>query len=283
MPPWALSRMRLVAGWETWPSGKPTKRRVHSVKIIMRKLTAAGAAALVLTAALGLAACSSTPKTPPQPSASELERQSRIVSSGADQCLDEEHQKKLVQYGSDGIGYLTGSGDTGVVLMHQVESGLCQWIPNAEVLGLHGLRAFSIDVNGGSVDNAVGAVAYLRSQGVKKVYLVGASMGGTVALAAAAKTPVDGVLSLSGPANFGGVDAETAVKTLTIPVLFAAGESDQPFADSARLLYSECPSKQKRLLILPTGQHGVSLLASGMLATLDSFLADPAATVAAKD
>jgi pimeloyl-ACP methyl ester carboxylesterase len=248
----------------------------------MRRLSAAGAAALVLTAALGLAGCSST-KTPPQPSASELERQSRIISSGADQCLDDEHQKKLVAYGSDGLGYLTGSGDTGVVLMHQVDSGLCQWVPNADLLGVQGLRGFAIDVNGGSIDNAVGAVAYLRSQGVKKVYLVGASMGGTIALAAAAKTPVDAVLSLSGPANFGGVDAETAVKSLTIPVLFAAGEYDQPFADSARLLYSECPSKQKRLLILPTGQHGVSLLASGMKDTFDAFLADPVATVAAKD
>jgi pimeloyl-ACP methyl ester carboxylesterase len=241
----------------------------------MRKFLATGAAALVL------AGCS-TASTPPKPSASEVARQDRIERSGANVCLDDKHQEKLVQYDPDGIGYLTGTGDTAVVLMHQADGDLCQWTFDADILATQGIRGFAIDINGNSVDEAVGAVAYLRSQGVNKVYFVGASMGGTTALTAAAKTQVDAVMSLSGPANYGGMDAEAAVKSITVPVLFAAGETDQPFADSARLLYSECASKHKKLLILPTGQHGVALLATGMKDIYQAFLADPAAAVAAK-
>ena len=150
----------------------------------MRRLVAAAAAA-----AFVLAGCSSTAQTPPQPSASQQARQARIVRAGADECLDDEHQKKLVQYAPDGLGYLTGTGDTAVVLMHQSDGGLCQWTWYADGLTAKGMRGFAIDVKRASVDDAVGAVEYLRSQGVKTVYLVGASMGGTIALATAAKTP----------------------------------------------------------------------------------------------
>lgn len=146
---------------------------------------------------------------------------------------------------------------------------------------MRGMRGFAIDIQGSPVEAAVSAVAWLRSQGAKKVYLVGASMGGTAALSAAAKTPVDGVVSLSGPSIYGGMDAVTAVKSLTIPVLFAAGEYDGSFADSAKELYAACASKQKRLMLLPTGSHGVSLLSSGMKDAFEAFLADPAAAVAA--
>lgn len=131
------------------------------------------------------------------------------------------------------------------------------------------------------VEDTVAAVAYLRSQGAKRVILVGASMGGTTALSAAAKTPVDGVISLSGPSVYSGMDAVAAVKSLSVPVLFAAGEYDGSFGDNAKELYAACASQHKRLLLLPTGSHGVSLLSSGVKDVFDSFLTDPAATVAA--
>jgi pimeloyl-ACP methyl ester carboxylesterase len=242
----------------------------------MRKLLWAG-----LVAAQVLSGCSEGPKTPPQPSASEVARQARIASAGVD-CLSEENQKKLVQYSADGLAYATGQGDTAVVLLHQSDGGLCQWTPYADGLTAVGLRGFAVDIKGPTrVEDTVAAVEYLRSQGAKKVYLVGASMGGTTALAAAAKTTVDGVISLSAPSIYSGMDAATAVKSITVPVLFAAGEYDGSFGTDAQELYAACASKQKRLILLPSGSHGVSLLSSGMKDAFYSFLKDPAATVAA--
>lgn len=253
----------------------PTGVLGQRVNISMRKLLWAG-----LVGVLFVSGCAKGSDELRQ-SASEVARQARIASAGVD-CLSEENQKKLVQYGTDGLGYATGQGDTAVVLLHQADGGLCQWTPYADGVTVHGLRGFAIDItNPTRVEDTVAAVEYLRSQGAKKVFLVGASMGGTTALAAAAKTPVDGVVSLSGPSYYSGMDAVTAVKSLTIPVLFAAGELDGSFGDDAKELYAACASKQKRLLLLPTSSHGVSLLSSGMKDVFDAFLADPAAAVAA--
>lgn len=243
----------------------------------MRKLLYAGLVAAVL-----LSGCSSGPKEEPQPSASEVARQARIAMAGVD-CLSEENENKLVQFGEDGLGYLVGQGDTAVVLLHQADGGLCQWTPYADGLTAKGMRGFAIDIKSEPVGDTVAAVEYLRSQGAKRVFIVGASMGGTAALSAAAKTTVDGVISLSGPSYYGGMDAVTAVKSLTIPVLIAAGELDSPFGDNAKELFAACGSKQKRLIELPTASHGVSLLSSGMQPDFDAFLADPAAAVAVKD
>ena len=77
------------------------------------------------------------------------------------------------------------------------------------------------------------------------------------------------------------MDAVTAVKSVSAPVLFAAGEYDGSFGEDAKELYAACASKQKRLVLLPTGSHGVSLLSSGLKNVFDDFLADPAAAVAA--
>jgi pimeloyl-ACP methyl ester carboxylesterase len=254
----------------------PTRPAVRRVKVGMRKLLWAG-----LVGALLVSGCARGPDEPAQPAASEVARQVRIASAGVD-CVSDENQEKLVQYSADGLAYATGQGDTAVVFLHQADGGLCQWTPFADLLGVHGMRGFAIDIkNPTRVEDTVAAVEYLRSQGAKKVYLVGASMGGTTALSAAAKTPVDGVISLSGPSYYSGMDAVTAVKSLSIPVLFAAGEYDDSFADSAKELYAACASKQKRLILLSSGSHGVSLLSSGMNDAYEAFLADPAAAVAA--
>jgi MFS family permease len=60
------------------------------------------------------------------------------------------------------------------------------------------------------------------------VALVGASMGGTASLVAGATTqpPVGAVVSLSGPANFQGMDATSAVAQLARPVLYVIARGD---------------------------------------------------------
>ncbi len=96
------------------------------------------------------------------------------------------------------------------------------------------------------------------------MFVLGASMGGTAALAAAAtvKPPLAGVLSASGPASYGWVDALALVPRLTVPVLYVVGEQDAGggFLADARKLFDATASEDKRLEVLPVSNHGVSLV-----------------------
>ena len=68
----------------------------------------------------------------------------------------------------------------------------------------------------------------MRQRGKTKVFLVGASMGGIASLVAGAnvKPAVDGVVSVSAPARFLGMDAVATAPRLRVPVLYLAAEGD---------------------------------------------------------
>lgn len=170
---------------------------------------------------------------------------------------------------------LLGQGRHGVVLVHQSDGDVCQWLPYARELVRDGYFVLDLDLTtSGSVQyegvqqpNPLGlsvsaAAGYLRKQGAGKVVLVGASMGGTASLAAAAITRprVDAVVSLSAPAEYAGIDARTAAGLLRVPVLYGAAADDSDFADDSRLLHAATKS-QKSLHIVPGFMHGVALVA----------------------
>lgn len=192
-------------------------------------------------------------------------------------------------------GVVLGSGPSGVVLAHQNGSDACQWMPYARELAKQGYQVLMFDFEGFgaspprsgdapilAVDTA-GAVVALRSRGATKVVLVGASMGGTGALAAAGLVapPVDGVVSLSAPAEFVGVDAKAAVATLDVPVLYVAAADDGQFGSDARDLHAATRSKDRKLLVVPGYSHGVGLLddqdhGPKVRAQVEAFLRDHA-------
>jgi pimeloyl-ACP methyl ester carboxylesterase len=175
------------------------------------------------------------------------------------------------------IGHRFGRGKTAVVLAHQSHSSLCRWIPYARRLASKGYTAFAFDFRNNGLSQQVGyrrsgrlaadaaaAAKYMRAHGAKKVFLVGASMGGTAVLVGGAnvRPPVSGVVSLSGPSSFGGVDAARAVPRLRVPVLYLAASDDAGgwFATEAQALYAATASSDKAIEILPGSDHGVSLL-----------------------
>jgi alpha-beta hydrolase superfamily lysophospholipase len=178
---------------------------------------------------------------------------------------------------SDGIrlqGAIVGRGPVGVVLAHQSNGTICQWLPFARRLARH-YMAMPIDLRGHGQSptgpeatfdrydlDVVAAVAALRARGSQHVYVVGASLGGTAVLVAAAETHVDGVVDLSGPAQYPPLDAAAAMPNLTAPALFMAGASDTDFVGDTRALYDAAGSTDKRLRVYPTGAHGVGLLTS---------------------
>ena len=165
-----------------------------------------------------------------------------------------------------------GSGPVAVVLAHQSGGDLCQWLPYGTVLADRGYRVVAFDFagNGAStlvgeesfVDDIAAVVAHVRSDGASTVVLVGASMGGTMSLAAAAaiEPAVDGAVAVSAPSTFSTVDATAAVPSLTMPVLYLVGRSDGGFAASATALAEATPAELARLEIVDAYSHGVELL-----------------------
>lgn len=191
-------------------------------------------------------------------------------------CVQPDEQGGAIRFrNSEGVqlvGVMLGEGRTGVVLGHQLRSSLCEWMPVARDLAARGYRVLAIDFGGfGESDSATGrrtpvedvaaAVDELRGAGARRVALIGASMGGTAVVSAAAElTSVAAVVSLSGPAVFGDLDAVTAAQKLTVPAFFAAGDRDGSFPDSARRLHATASSKIKELKIYPTTRHGTQLV-----------------------
>jgi pimeloyl-ACP methyl ester carboxylesterase len=170
---------------------------------------------------------------------------------------------------------VVGSGATGIVFANQYGETVCSWKPWADLMARKGFRALVFEYSGDYADRDVLAgIDALRKKGVQKVLLVGASMGGTAVLAAAAKAqpPVAGVVSLSGPQVYQGVDAFGAVRKLTVPVLFVAAKDDEGFGRDAQALYDACVSKDKKLDLEIGGDHGMSLLDDRIGKLVEDFL-----------
>jgi len=175
------------------------------------------------------------------------------------------------------VGHRFGHGTTAVVLAHQANGNLCQWLPYARRLAGLGYTAIAFDFRGygrsqyrsypaglrysGDVS---AAVKLARRLGARHVVLVGASFGATTVIVAAANTRplVDGVVSLSGPATFSRLDAVAAAKHLEAPALYVAGTLDEGgiYRQDAETLYDATAARDKTIELVPSSEHGVQLV-----------------------
>jgi pimeloyl-ACP methyl ester carboxylesterase len=165
-----------------------------------------------------------------------------------------------------------GSGPLGVVLAHQSDASLCQWLPYAQSLANRGYRVLAFDFAGyGSssqprqktyVEDLRTAVAYLRDRGTSHVVIIGASMGATMSIVAAAAItpPVDGVVALSPPVTFDGVNAEKAAPSLKSPALYVAGDTDGDYEVYAKSINDATPADLRDLLVVSAPQHGIQFV-----------------------
>ena len=173
------------------------------------------------------------------------------------------------------VGHVFGTGPKAVVLGHQSQGTLCEWLSYARRLARLGYTAFAIDFRShglsqfrtGAAANRLAldlaaAVKLMRAQGHRKVFLVGASMGGIAALTAGTtvKPAVTGVISVSGPARFMGMNAVASAPRLRVPVLYLAAEGDDnagfDFSDDAREMHAATASTDKRSRSCPGGCTG---------------------------
>ena len=190
-------------------------------------------------------------------------------------------------------GHRFGSGTTGIVFAHEVRGGACRWIPYARQLATKGYTTLAIDFRGyGDSQRRTGAgatrlaadltaaVKLLRTRGATRVVLVGASMGGTIALVAAshARPPVDAVVALSPPSTWAANDALAAVRKLQMPVLYVVGKFDVDFEIESRNLYLATASPVKRLVVVESSTHGVGFFSDASArALIEEFIKSPSA------
>jgi esterase/lipase len=194
----------------------------------------------------------------------------------------------------DGVklaGRVFGDGQVGVVLAHMFPADQTSWWAFARVLAPQGFTVLTFDFRGycpGGVagcsegqrdvaamwQDVLGAVDFMMARGLVRVMLVGASMGGTASLIAAAQPgmPVVAIVALSAPQSFEGLTADrTVLGNVTAAKLFLAGNSDPTgAAAAAQAMYEESPPP-KQVEIFTSSDHGTDLLTgnqSGRVQTL---------------
>jgi dienelactone hydrolase len=170
-----------------------------------------------------------------------------------------------------------GHGDTTAVFLHQTDGdGLCGWWPYANWVSAHyRTRAVIVDLCGfgegrcptKAFDNdQLAQVAFVvrqvRATHPRRLVLVGASMGGSLALAAGAAAGANAVVDLSGPPDWIGAPALPAVRRLRAPLLVASSPGDPSTNYSAlRAAFNAARASPKKF-VRGTGEHGWALLSA---------------------
>jgi pimeloyl-ACP methyl ester carboxylesterase len=174
--------------------------------------------------------------------------------------------------GHDRLAALSvGTGRVAVILAHQVSGSLCQWWPYGRSLAAAGFRVVAFDFDGcgasppgnGNYPGEVAAAAqWARHAGAERIVLMGGSMGGTAVMVAASHLgpSVAGVIDLSGPAVFAGMDALAAARHVHVPVLFGYGIQDASFAADIRQVRAATASGAKPLVTVSDQTHGAALV-----------------------
>jgi dienelactone hydrolase len=230
----------------------------------------------------GTSGASPTPQASPSPALGSEEEGEEVAFNAED--------------GTELIGRLWGDGDVGVVLAHGFSelTGQDDWLPWPRILSEEGYTVLTFNFRGfcsedgcsgrgiqlgNNWKDVLAAMDFLSSQGVERVFLVGASMGG-IAVMRAARDPrveVAGVVSLSTPqfpAEYYPGEPEAnditpgRLRAIDEPKLFVAGDDDTQlvlggevirFAEEAERMF-EAAAEPKDLLIVDSHSHSSELV-----------------------
>lgn len=196
-----------------------------------------------------------------------------------------------------------GAGERGVLMLPEHDESACGWDEEATGLVAAGYHVLlleyrctvmsdcpkNIDAQSQLSLDAAAGIATLRRAGAKKVVVVGASAGGTLAVVAgaAAGPLVNGVVDLSGPADVsflygdipGRIDSLKSAANLDVPALFVISRDDPATTvGEITAVYKAVPDTSKKLLVLPAeGGHGWDTLGfagpdGNVQSDLDAFL-----------
>ena len=179
-----------------------------------------------------------------------------------------------------------GSGPTAMILAHMRGSDRQSWSDTARGLasgGEYTVLTFDFRGHGDSDDGDLAdidkdiraAIQFMQVSGFDKIFVIGASMGGTAALAVAAEEDLVGVVAISAPAEFEGIDALARIDQVTEPKLFIAASGDKPYADDLEDMFGQALEPKERKLF-DGNEHGIALLKGDqgrqVVETIEQFL-----------
>ena len=220
----------------------------------------------ILLLALPIQACASGSSVSPAQSSQNLEETSETITDPA----ATKQARFTTGDGEEISGLVYGQGDIGIVLAHMRGRGQSSWAEFATVASDSGYVVLTFDFRGygdstGTKDKRMdrdleAAVRYmLFVENVRKVVIVGASMGGTAAITIADEYNVAAVAALSPSISYGRIDALEAASTMKTPLLLIVAENDPPFNGYANSLITAASTT--RYLEIAGSQHGTNLFA----------------------
>lgn len=157
-----------------------------------------------------------------------------------------------------------------VVLAHMFATDQTSWHPFAAILAREGYTALTFDFRGygcseGNREIArihhdlAAAVDFLGRGGYPRVVVLGASMGGTAAAKVAAGDDLAGLVLLSAPLSFRGLEVtEPELRQVDQPTLFLGSRDDPATQEMVRM--AELVPQPRGVHLFPGSAHGTFLL-----------------------
>ena len=209
-------------------------------------------------------------ETPEETTVEEVEEEA--VEETVEEPAEEENapaEGEVTFKTEDGIdisGNIFGTGSKWVILSHMYPTDQTSWFDFARELAGKGYIVLTYDFrgygkSGGDQDipniykDLEAALNFVKQYDAEKIFLIGASMGGTASLIVASKEEVDGVVSFSSAMEFMGLSAEGTVQDIESPKLFMASQGDGGAADAANKFYEDSTTS-KYMVILNGNSHG---------------------------
>ena len=188
----------------------------------------------------------------------------------------------------DGVaisGHVYSSGgpkQKAVVLAHEFPKDQSAWTAFAQKLAAMGIDALTFDFRGygetgGAFDDTKldidleYAARFIASRDYAQVYIIGASMGGTAAIKVAARLDLAGIVTVSAPDAFMGLDAREDVAAVTERKLFVAAEGDGGAPDAMEFFVQQAQPPVDSI-VFPGGEHGTDILLGEAGADLETAL-----------
>jgi len=185
---------------------------------------------------------------------------------------------------SDGVllrGHLYGRGSTGVILSHMYPADQSDWTDFARVLAAHGYQALTFDFRGFTESEGssgtefadvdlLAAYEFLRPR-VSRVFIAGASLGSEAAIMLAAKEQVAGIICISTPTSFGGLDVAPVIPKVRAPILLVTSAEDPLVANQPEILF-KLATAPKSIEVYPGNAHGTAILYGPHATELQSLM-----------
>jgi dienelactone hydrolase len=185
---------------------------------------------------------------------------------------------------SDGVllrGHLYGHGRVGVILAHMYPADQSDWTDFARVLEAHGYTALTFDFRGFTESEGssgtefadrdlLAAYQFFRPR-VSEIFLAGASLGSDASILVAQHEQVAGIICISTPASFGGLEVGEAIRHVHAPKLFVTSADDALVMGQTEILYKSA-QPPKSFEVFPGNAHGTAILRGPHATELQSLM-----------